>query len=364
MRVADLQGRVGRCAGRGRMLARMAFNTRTGGGEGTSMIGILGRDTRLFRQVCRLAVVGWIALLAGVALASDDDAFDGFMSPVSNPVNFEDPRSTTEVRPLYVYHKISSDFARNIGGPGVDVDGGDAHVVAVQARLAITDRLAFIATKDGYVWLRPKNVLENTDGWANIALGGKYTFFRDPDNLLLATIGLRYEIPSGNQDVFQGFADGVFNPFLSGAWGVENLAGLGDFHVLGYIGTRLPVNGGDTSFFDLSVHADWGLELPWGDDRIHPLVELNWVQGLDGGKRFNTLDQEGFDFFNLGSRGAGGEGVVTMAVGARYRIFDDLGEILGRTVGLDIGAAWEAPVTSRQDLFGWRVTTDMILWMR
>jgi hypothetical protein len=228
----------------------------------------------------------------------------------------------------------------------------------------LTDRIAFIATKDGYVWLRPKEALTNEDGWANIALGAKYNFFRDPEHLALATLGLRYEISSGNQDVFQGKADGVFNPFLSGGWGVEDLAGLGDFHLLGYVGARLPIDDSDSTFFDLSVHADWGLELPFeGANPIYPLVELNWVQVLDGGKRL-PIDQEGFDFFNLGSRGAGGEGVVTMAVGARYRISDDLGEILGRTLGMDIGAAWEAPVTDREDIFGWRVTTDLIVWLR
>jgi len=27
-------------------------------------------------------------------------------SPVSNPINFEDPRALTEVRAVYLYHKI------------------------------------------------------------------------------------------------------------------------------------------------------------------------------------------------------------------------------------------------------------------
>jgi len=163
--------------------------------------------------------------------------------------------------------------------------------------------------------------------------------------------------------VFQGHGDGVFNPFLSAGWGVENLAGIGDLHVLGYTAVRVPVSGDDSTFFDLSLHADYGIHIgpeSWGP--IYPLVELNWVQVLDGGHRL-PLDQEGFDFFNFGSSEAGGKGVVTMAVGLRYRIFDNLAQILGRNLGVDIGAAYEAPVTDRQDLFGWRVTTDLIFWL-
>jgi len=293
------------------------------------------------------------------AAAQEVDPFDGFMSPVTNPVNFEDPRATTEVRPLYVYHKLSNDFAKVVGA-----DGGDAHVAAVQARLALTDRLAFIATKDGYVWLRPAEkipgVLENENGFANVALGAKYALYRDPERRAIATLGLRYEIPMGNRDVFQGHGDGVFNPFLSAGWGVENLAGIGDLHLLGYTAVRVPVSGDDSTFFDLSLHADYGIHIgPEGWGPIYPLVELNWIHVLADGDRL-PLDQEGFDFFNFGTSKSAGKGVVTMAVGMRYRIADNLAEIFGRKLGIDIGAAWEAPVTDREDIFGWRVTTDLI----
>ena len=32
------------------------------------------------------------------------------ISPVTNPVEFEDPRHSTELRPLYVYHEIDDKF--------------------------------------------------------------------------------------------------------------------------------------------------------------------------------------------------------------------------------------------------------------
>jgi hypothetical protein len=114
-----------------------------------------------------------------------DDAFGDFISPVSNPVNFEDPRATTEIRPLYAYHNVSNEFATS----------GDAHVVAVQARLALTERLAIIATKNGYVWMRPDpkiaGVVEHDDGWANIAFGLKYALYYHPERRAIGTFGLR-----------------------------------------------------------------------------------------------------------------------------------------------------------------------------
>jgi hypothetical protein len=93
---------------------------------------------------------------------------------------------------------------------------------------------------------------------------------RDPESRSIATLGLRYEIPSGSEDVFQGKADGVFNPFLSAGWSWGNL------HLLGYTGARLPVSGADSSFFDLSLHADYQIGM------FYPLLEWNWVHVLDG----------------------------------------------------------------------------------
>ena len=45
-------------------------------------------------------------------------------------------------------------------------------MIALQARLALTDRLAFIATKDGYTILRPNNgLLGNDKGFMDITVG-------------------------------------------------------------------------------------------------------------------------------------------------------------------------------------------------
>jgi len=301
--------------------------------------------------------------------AAKDDPFLVFQSPITNPTNFEDPRVLSDVRPLYVTHSISDDFAGNV------LKGGKVNVVALQLRAAVTDRLALIATKDGYVFVRPNNpvegVVENSDGWANLAFGAKYNFWRDEELRALATGGLRYEAPSGNAQGLQGpvflanglgdRGNGLLNPFVSGLWGTENL------HLMGYTGFRFPLSDVDTMFFDFSLHLDYTLpELTfakpeWKVGTISPTIELNWIQALRGGNRI-PLSDEGFDFFNLGSSKAGGNGVVTMGFGARWRLVDDL-QIFGRTSGVDIGAAYELPISTNSEVFGWRVTTDLIFWL-
>ncbi len=318
---------------------------------------------------CRIGLLGVVVAVSGGAAVAAEDPFVVFQTPITNPTNFEDPRVLSDLRPIYIRHHISDDFAGNV------LDGGHVDVFALQMRFAVTERLAIIATKDGYVLVRPNDpvqgVVENSDGWANLAFGAKYNFWRDADLRALATGGLRYEAPSGNAQGLQGpvflsnaLADrgnGLLNPFVSGLWGTENL------HLMGYTGFRFPLSDVDSMFFDLSLKADYTLpELTfakpeWKVGALSPTIELNRNQTLRGGDRI-PLSDEGFDFFNLGSSKAGGNGVVTMGFGARWRFVDDL-DIFGRTGGVDIGAAYELPLSSNNDVFDWRVTTDLIFWV-
>jgi hypothetical protein len=293
-------------------------------------------------------VVGVAALSCCVGKpAKGAEAFDSFISPVSSFTNFEDPRSTTELRPIFMFHQLSDTFS--VG------DGGEAYLLALQARVAITDRFSFIATKDGILWLQPnqeiEGALEQESGLANLAFGLKYAIVHDAEANRIVTLGMRYEAPSGSSRVLQGkvfqiegFDErgaGLLNPFISAGAMIE------DFHVLGYAGFRAALDDVDSSFFDMSLHLD----RPFGN--FVPLIEVNWVQTIDEGGRL-PLGGEGFDVINLGSTNSDGTGVVTSAVGARYRLAQlDLCDI-------DLGAAVEFPLTDREDIFNFRLTTDMI----
>ncbi len=321
------------------------------------------------------AVLG--TLMSASVLHAGSDPFHDFITPVSNPTNFEDPWIESDVRPIFAYHQIDGDYLKVVQGAGLRAPKGNVTVVAAQIRLKLTDRLALIATKDGYVWASPDHdvdhVVHGGQGFANLAGGLKYNFFRDVDLPALVSGGIRYEAPTGEPQALQGSVfrthnalnldlhergSGIFNVFLSGAWA------LGDLHLLGYTGPRLALDGVDSSFYDTSFHADYKV------GAFYPLIELNWVHVLDGGDRLKPvegaglkMDQEGFDFFNLGAPSAGGEDVATLAFGLRWRLLDGIETPIGPG-GVDVGAVAEVPVTSRHDVFGWRVTSDLIFWVR
>ena len=100
--------------------------------------------------VCAMAIGGSFLNLGAATWAEKS------VSPVANPLFFEDPQIRTEIRPLFIHHQVDDDFI---------VGGADARVYAVQARYAVNDRLAIIATKDGYVEIDLDSGGE-LDGWA------------------------------------------------------------------------------------------------------------------------------------------------------------------------------------------------------
>lgn len=277
------------------------------------------------------AVLSGVAAIVFVGNAlAEGTPLDRMISPVSNPVNFEDPRIQSNLRPIFVYHKLDDRFVTG---------GGDAKIYALQARFAVTDDLAIIATKDGYIDLNPDDVVAKDEGIADIAAGLKYAAWRNEDSSALLSVGLRYEFPLGDEEVLQGQGDGMINPFLSYA------AAFDGWNFMAGTGARLRRDDSDSSFWDADLHVDF----PVGS--FYPLMELNFVHVISAGDRLPIPD-EGFDFFNLGSSDADGKTMVTGAVGTRYRFCDNL----------DFGIAYQFPVTqgAGSRLNEWRVTTDLI----
>ena len=121
---------------------------------------------------------------------------------MTNPVFFEDPRTLTEARIIYLNQNI----------PAAAL-GGHAQVFAAQVRAAITDRLSLIATKDGFI--TSSNPLVR-DGWADINVGLKYNLIVNPQDQRLLSVGTTYELPIGSTRARQGNGGGLFHAFLTG----------------------------------------------------------------------------------------------------------------------------------------------------
>jgi len=100
----------------------------------------------------------WTGFLTGMS------GYEDFVMPVGMPVYFEDPFITTDVRLLYIYHTIPHRSA---------LRGEQVHAAAAQIRVALTDRLAWIATKDGYSWV-DNHITPAGEGWNDFAVGLKY----------------------------------------------------------------------------------------------------------------------------------------------------------------------------------------------
>ncbi len=284
--------------------------------------------------------------------------FDGFVMPGTAPYLFEEPFNTTGLYLWGVWHEF----------PGASAfQGGDAEVIALAARVAITDRLSFIATQDGYMWAHPDNpLLPSTSGLMDLTAGFKYAAVVMPEYQFILTPVLRFTIPAGTRRVYEGNGDGAALPSLSVGKGFD------DFHLLGDIGVYIPFNNAESSsMIWYNVHADYKVT-PWfspflelnGYSYVHdgngslPIrlnqttagalgvdrVDLNTAQALLGTGGF-----EGLDVTNLGSRNVASSTVITGAVGVRIPLPGNV----------SLSAAWEAPMTSTKYIFKQRVTTNL-----
>ncbi|MBI3414145.1 MAG: hypothetical protein HY043_02305 [Verrucomicrobia bacterium] len=251
------------------------------------------------------------------------------ISPVANPLFFESPLIQSEVRPIFMYHNISDDFI-----------GGFARVYAVQLRYAVTERLAIIATKDGFIQLRPNVAALRKDGWADIGAGLKYALIDDKENNFILTPGVKYELPSGNTRVFQGNGDGEFDVFVSA------MKGWDKFHATASVGGRIPVNFDDeTASLHYSLQLDYHV-CQW----FIPFAVASGHTVLNEGKG-PAFKVEGFDLINFGASDAGGFTQIAVGGGFRSRLCK----------WADVGFAYEKGVTSPKGLFDDRFTVDMIV---
>ena len=303
-----------------------------------------------------IASLGTFGLLSSIVFAgtvatdivtptptATSDGFAQARRPISNPTLFDLALPTTNVHPIFIYHSLPN----NISAANTKVPlGGDVEVYALQFEVALNERLSIVATKDGYVDMNPDNTLGNENGWANLGAGLKYAFVLDPVSQTAVSGTATIELPTGNDDVFQGEGDGALNLIVSGLKLVDK------WQFAGAVGADIPFSHEQSTSSFVSGHVSYEV-CKW----FTPLVELNWFHVWDAGDSgpFGVspiVEFEGNDFFNLGAANAHeNRDLVTAAVGFRSRILDNV----------DVGAAYEIPLTEEEDsLFEQRVTVDMI----
>ena len=241
---------------------------------------------------------------------------------------FEDPRNVTEIRPIFMNHKVP-----------LAAGGGDIQLYAVQLRARISENVSFIATKDGYV--ESTNTLVS-DGWVDLAAGFKFSLLRDHCRGRLWSAGFTFDLPTGEADALQGNGDGELHLFSTTG---RRIGCRG--HWLSASGIRIPMNSTDESTSSYwSNHVDIRVR-----DRVYLLGETNWYHWLRAGQDGALVGVEGLDLINLGSPGVAGNDIVTQAFGVKLK----------PRRNSEVGFAFEFPLTEREDIIDNRLTVDWIV---
>lgn len=274
-----------------------------------------------------------------VAGSFGEKGFDRYVPAVTQFVLNETPFITTEVKPIFVYHSIPSGFI---------TDGGGLYAGAVQARVAFGDRLSFIATTDGYASIDFDRTLPDTEGLLDLTAGLKYAVISNPSEGNIVSVGARYVAPIGTVDTagieLNGTGNGYIDVFLTGAKLYES-----GTQAQASIGVQQALSDENWSFIHAHMHLDHEV-IP----NLFPLVEANMILPYDGGDRIEGASLTGADVFDIGASDP--DPILTLAVGARYRLFDNA--IFGAAVEgnvLDIGGE------TANSVYGWRVTTDITI---
>ena len=263
-----------------------------------------------------------------LGILPSDHCFDRFISPISNPFFFEDPRSLTEVRGIF----LDNSLPKGIGG-------GDVQVEAIQLRGRLTDNLSVIVPRLGYIQVNQSGD-GAPQGFMSTPIGFKYNFVRDVDSQLLISGGVTYFIP-GSQTAFSNFGDGDIHFFLTGGKQI-----LDQGHWLSATGFRIPLDSNfGTQFWYWS--NQWDYELP---GHVYPLVGVNWFHWMKSAGNNFTNGITAIDLIDLPTGGVAGDDVVSGVVGVKWK----------PNCHIELGSGYEFPLTDHTDILHNRVYADLI----
>lgn len=258
------------------------------------------------------------------------EGFDDFVHPVSSPLYFHDPFIDTHINAFYLWHEFPA---------GSALKGGDLSVWAIQAFIALTDRLQFTATSDGYSRIRAR-ALRPDEGWNDLAVGLKYNVFADVESQSIVSAGLSWKLSNGHAGTAHGNVDEL-NPYITAA------KAWGKFHMLGTVGGRLPMNKNRGNYVVYeSLHFDYEVV-----ENFFPLLELNGLHYLSNGNRL-PLGVGGLDFASLGSNDVEGNSTFWASVGFRWKLHEHI----------ELGATYALPLSNpNNDILAQRAIVSIII---
>lgn len=268
-----------------------------------------------------------------------DHAFDNLATPVSNPFLFEDPRALTEIRPIFMYQKVPD------GQP--NFRGGSLWFLGTRASVAFSEWFSLTLNKFGGVSVNPggKSNIDSDFGLAEIWLGPKFTFLRNPQAGSVWAAGAIFQIPTGSRKAFQDTGSLSVAPYVSYARNLFEFRSAGCVNGILNAGYSFSTNRDRSDYFYANAHLDWDV---LNKQRFYPVAELNYFQYTTDGKG-RPFPGEGRDLINFGGQ-AKGAGLLTGALGARFKIIE----------AAQLGATFELPLAGPRDLFRYRFTVDLV----
>ena len=279
--------------------------------------------------------------------ANASNAFDGFRRPVTNPTLFDLALPTTKLHLIYLNQQLPDQI--NLATGGQADFGGDLQIYALQFEYAFNERLSLVALKDGFADFNPDDNFTAEQGIANISAGLKYAYIYDPARQFVASTTIAFEIPLGDDEVFQGEGDG--NIILT----TQALKLHGAWQFAGALGLQIPVESDFSTLGFFSSHVSYEVNR-W----FIPFVEANVFTILNEGRGNNNFDRqlngnvpslapsEGADLLNFGSSNS--EEYVTLGFGFQSRITDHS----------TLGIAYEIPLTDEENnITDSRLTIDI-----
>lgn len=250
-----------------------------------------------------------------------------FVHPCTSPYFNENSFVTTDLRLWYAYQKFDD---------GTPLGDGHGQVAAAEVRVALTDRIQFLAYKDGYFWIDSDNLEE--EGWNDVAAGLKWNFYRDVPEQFHMAIGAGYQFPWGDADVLQNDSELRF-------WGSID-KGFEKLHLGATVNFLFGVDDderwGQSDRIHWDVRADYRLT-----DWFSPVVEFNGNHSLED--RDATLPFQGGDLGNFGK--GEDDPIVTGGIGGELRPWE----------AVFFRGMWETQLNDEENLFDWRVTLSVVI---